>query len=559
MRTSALRAGTAAVAAALVLVASSGTPATAHSDVEASSARLAPRTQFTMRPDGSSGLTEGGAGIPNIDSVKSTIRTYYRATNGIADKSSSPYISEMAAITREPWRYLEKVAKADRAAAAKHGGSHRAKPAIVVDADDTMLWTYDMEDAGMKFVFDPALQDVYVQHQRFPATPGMVRFVNTARALGITVFGLTGRNDGQKTATIANLTKVGYRPFTADRFFTKWASGTTPTTVDPSRTWFAGTPCADGSCTTVEYKANTRRHIEALGYDIVLNVGDQWSDLQGGFADRTLKLPNPTYNLPSPDLDGTPADRRYAPRSRFTMKPDGSSGTTEGGEGIPNVDIVKSTIRTYYNATDGIADKTDSPYIEELQSLTARQTARLTTTCARAERRGKNPAVVFDADDTNLWTYDMEDDDMKFVFDPVVQDRDWVQPRRFPATPGMVDLVAAVRASGCTIVGLTGRNDTQKEATLGNLAKVGYAGFTDELYFTKWRSGTVPTDRPWLAGTPCADGVCTTIEYKSLTRKHIVDDLRYDVVANVGDQFSDLVGGYADRSVKLPNPTYYLP
>ena len=60
------------------------------------------------------------------------------------------------------------------------------------------------------FVFDPALQDVYVQQQRFPATPGMVRFVNTARALGITVFGLTGRNDGQKAATVANLTKVGY-------------------------------------------------------------------------------------------------------------------------------------------------------------------------------------------------------------------------------------------------------------------------------------------------------------------------------------------------------------
>ena len=31
------------------------------------------------------------------------------------------------------------------------------------------------------------------------------------------------------------------------------------------------------------------------------------------------------------------------------------------------------------------------------------------------------------------------------------------------------------------------------------------------------------------------------------------------IVANFGDQFSDLIGGYADRTVKLPNPTYYLP
>ncbi|MBW8749935.1 MAG: hypothetical protein JF565_00720 [Propionibacteriales bacterium] len=31
------------------------------------------------------------------------------------------------------------------------------------------------------------------------------------------------------------------------------------------------------------------------------------------------------------------------------------------------------------------------------------------------------------------------------------------------------------------------------------------------------------------------------------------------MIANFGDQFFDLIGGYADRAVKLPNPTYYLP
>ena len=559
MPTLVLRAGAVALATATTLVGVTLTaaPASAHTASANQQVKLAPRTHFTMKPDGSSGKTEGGEGIPNIDSVKSTVRTYYNATDGIADKTDSPYIDEMQQITHSPWRYLRKVAKAEKAKANARG--HHKKPAIVFDADDTTLWTYDMEDAGMKFNFDPVLQDVYVQDQRFPATPGMVKFVNTAQKLGFAVFGLTGRNDAQKVATVANLKKVGYQPFDQGTFYTKWVSGATPTTDDPTRTWFAGTPCADGTCTTVEYKSGTRKHIQKLGYDIVLNVGDQWSDLQGGYADHVLKLPNPTYFLPSPDLDGTPADKRFSPRSHFTMKPDGSSGTTQGGEGIPNVDIVKSTIRTYYNATAGIADKTESPYIDELKAKTARETARLTRVCGRAEARGDNPAVVLDADDTTLWTYDMEDGAMKFNFDPVVQDRDWVQPQKFPATPGMVDLVDAVQAAGCTVIGLTGRNDTQKDATLGNLAKVGYQGFTAPLYFTKWKSGTVPTDRPWLAGTPCADGVCTTIEYKSLTRKHVVDDLEYDVVANLGDQYSDLIGGYADRAVKLPNPTYYLP
>ncbi len=298
----------------------------------------------------------------------------------------------------------------------------------------------------------------------------------------------------------------------------------------------------------MEYKAGTRRHIESLGYRIVLNVGDQWSDLQGGYADKVLKLPNPTYFLASPDLDGGTPGPRFSPRTHFTMQPDGSSGLTEGGEGIPNIDSVKSTIRTYYDAPSsgpetGIANKTTSPYISEMTGLTSRLRTSLTRTCSQAAADGRKPAVVFDADDTTLWTYDMEDGAMHFNFDPVVQDQQWVQPQRFPATPGMTAVVNAVAGAGCTVVGLTGRNDTQKAATLGNLAKVGYHGFSDPLYFTKWVSGTTPgASRPWMQGTPCEDGVCTTAEYKSLTRAH-VEDLGYDVVANLGDQFSDLLGG----------------
>ncbi len=201
----------------------------------------------------------------------------------------------MKEIAQSQWRYLDH--------AKKDAARHHRKPAIVLDADDTTLWTYDMEDNAMHFVFDPKVQDVeWVQKQRFPATPSMVDFVNKAKQKGFAIFGLTGRSDTQEEATLGNLAKVGYTPFNADNFYTKW-SGTNP---QPSYI-----TCAAPKCTTVEYKAGTRRHIEKdLGYDIVLNVGDQWSDLQGGYADKVLKLPNPTYNLPSPDLDGTPADRR---------------------------------------------------------------------------------------------------------------------------------------------------------------------------------------------------------------------------------------------------------
>ena len=108
----------------------------------------------------------------------------------------------------------------------------------------------------------------------------------------------------------------GFTAFNADNFFTKWDG---PDSNKPSYV-----TCVS-SCTTVEYKAYTRKHIEEdLGYDIVLNIGDQWSDLQGGYANAVLKLPNPTYYLPSPNLPGV-SEPQLAPRTEFTMKPDGSS------------------------------------------------------------------------------------------------------------------------------------------------------------------------------------------------------------------------------------------
>jgi hypothetical protein len=245
---------------------------------------LTPRTHFTMQADGSSGATEGGAGIPNIDSVKKTIATYYGDTgNGISNKESSPYITEMDTIIRRATKELKPVRG--------QATAHHKKPAIVFDADDTTLWTYDMEAGAMHFNFDPALQDVWVQDERFPATPAMVKFVARAAKLGYTVFGLTGRSDDQKAATLGNLTKDGYQDFTADRFYTKWTGA--GTSQQPSYIH-----CALAKCTTVEFKSQTRKHIESLGYDIKLNVGDQFSDLQGGYSDKTLKLPNPTYYLP---------------------------------------------------------------------------------------------------------------------------------------------------------------------------------------------------------------------------------------------------------------------
>ena len=47
-----------------------------------------------------------------------------------------------------------------------------------------------------------------------------------------------------------------------------------------------------------DFKGPQRELIEAQGYTIVANIGDQPSDLEGGFALETFKLPNPFYRIP---------------------------------------------------------------------------------------------------------------------------------------------------------------------------------------------------------------------------------------------------------------------
>ena len=379
----------------------------------------------------------------------------------------------MAATLQDQKTYLK--------TAYNHAVRQGEKPALVFDADDTTLWTYDMEVADMHFNFDPARQDVWVQEQRFPATPGMVELRQHGRSDG--VHGLRahrpqrqpeGRHGG-------NLAKVGLH---------RLPGGPLLHEVDRLGTQQpAYITCAAAKCTTVEYKAGTRKHIEDLGYDIVLNVGDQWSDLQGGYADRTLKLPNPTYYLPSPTCPG--CEPWLAPRTHFTMKPDGSSGLTESGEGIPNIDSVKKTIAAYYgDPGTGIATRAPRRTSREMQRSASKQHAAIVRPARPAARQGTKPAVVFDADDTTLWTYDMEVADMHFNFDPAVQDV-WVQDERFPATPGMVGLVKAaarrrLHASSASPAATT----TSGRRPWGTCTRSATPAFTEANYYTKWTERT---------------------------------------------------------------------
>ena len=89
------------------------------------------------------------------------------------------------------------------------------------------------------------------------------------------VFFISGRPHNLQAATERNLREQGY---TFEEVI-----------IQPEGATFAS---------AVDFKAPVRKSIAERGYTIIANMGDQDSDLNGGFAERTFKLPNPVYYLP---------------------------------------------------------------------------------------------------------------------------------------------------------------------------------------------------------------------------------------------------------------------
>jgi HAD superfamily, subfamily IIIB (Acid phosphatase) len=99
-----------------------------------------------------------------------------------------------------------------------------------------------------------------------------------AKAENVAVFFITGRREGahERAATVTNLLRAGYAGW-------KQLDLRTAQFVEPS---------------VAPYKTWARGRIEAQGYTIIANMGDQWSDLNGGHAERVFKIPNPFYFVP---------------------------------------------------------------------------------------------------------------------------------------------------------------------------------------------------------------------------------------------------------------------
>lgn len=145
------------------------------------------------------------------------------------------------------------------------------KLAAIFDIDETSVSNWGaLADCGFcPFTVQAKLYSV----ANDPAIVPVLELYNFAKSKGVAVIFLTGRPEGARAVTIKNLTDVGYSGWT------DLITRTDASRQEPARI----------------FKSHQRQLITDKGYRIVLNIGDQASDLAGCCAERTFKLPNPFY------------------------------------------------------------------------------------------------------------------------------------------------------------------------------------------------------------------------------------------------------------------------
>jgi len=194
--------------------------------------------------------------LPGFHSVRDAYMQYYY---------SGQYTTDQANIANSAIAYI------DQRASNNNG---KEKLAVVFDLDETLLSNWG-----------------YMSKASFPQDgPGLVAWINKGedtlirptyqlykKALknGMTVFFITGRTEDQRQVTVDNLKKVGIKKWQHLYLFPKGKYKN-----------------------ATAFKSAIRKQLVAKGYDIVFSMGDQYSDLCGGYSDKTFKLPNPFYYIP---------------------------------------------------------------------------------------------------------------------------------------------------------------------------------------------------------------------------------------------------------------------
>ena len=155
----------------------------------------------------------------------------------------------------------------------KQGGENLA---VIFDIDETVLSNIPhMKEAD--WGYQPEDWDTWVAEAEAPVLAPVRDVYETALLLGYKVFFLTGRTEADRAATVRNLRKEGMGTY--EKLILRPRKGTEPYVK------------------AVVFKTNIRKELTEQGYTIVASFGDQDSDIEGGYVERTFKLPNPFYKI----------------------------------------------------------------------------------------------------------------------------------------------------------------------------------------------------------------------------------------------------------------------
>jgi predicted secreted acid phosphatase len=206
-----------------------------------------------------------------------------------------------------------------------------------------------------------------------------------------------------------------------------------------------------------------------------------------------------------------------------------------------NIDQMKDRLRRYH----------DTQYAQDMAAVYA-------IAKEYVEKRAgevKSPAVVMDIDETVLSNWpNLVADDFGFFRNgncnelpngPCGFDA-WILRSEAAAFPSALNFFNAIRDKGVAVIFITNRWDNQRQATLWNLDRAGFEG---------WTKLVTRSDK---------DDFATVQAFKSATRAKIEADEKYTLIANIGDQLSDIeqqpgiTTGKAECSFKLPNPFYFI-
>jgi predicted secreted acid phosphatase len=179
---------------------------------------------------------------------------------GLKFTSTSQYRKDFAKAVDSAKKFCIKYKK-------EHPGENNL--AIISDIDETLL------DNRPHFRLHPVRNwdvfDKWVQESKAPVLKPTYEFLTWARQQGFSIFLITGRPESDRKPTILNLVRdqVSY-----DGLYLRDHHGGPP---------------------AEEYKTAVRQQIEKMGFKIVVNIGDQFSDLAGGYSLDCEKLPNKMY------------------------------------------------------------------------------------------------------------------------------------------------------------------------------------------------------------------------------------------------------------------------